>query len=313
MSRIDPTTAPRALESFSLARFESFYEVARLGSVGGAARALGRSQPAISHRLRALQDELGVELFEKVGRTLRLTEAGQRLRDRCADFFAWSRLLHTAVTDVAAPEGRVTIGTLPTVASHLLVDTVADLLVRHAHLELAFVFDTVPALLTSLREGRADILVLVGDVAADGLDVDTIATSGFAAVMSPGNAPRRRGRVSVSELRDRRYLAWDGPPDPTFDVVRRYVARRRLSNAYSPRIPNIESLRALAAAGCGYAILPRYTVERDVATGRLVALAPVGLPDHVPIRLVGRARQLVGPGLRAVRDAFAAGRSDPAR
>ena len=83
MDRIDSTVAPRALESFSLARFESFYEVARLGSVGSAARALGRSQPAISHRLRALQDELGVELFEKVGRTLQLTEAGQRLRDRC--------------------------------------------------------------------------------------------------------------------------------------------------------------------------------------------------------------------------------------
>src|SRR5262245_24017623 len=98
MIRIDSKTAARrSLEPFSPARFETFYEVARLGSVAGAAVVLGRSQPAISHRLRALQDELGVELFEKAGRTLRLTEAGQRLRDRCADFIAWSRALHEAV------------------------------------------------------------------------------------------------------------------------------------------------------------------------------------------------------------------------
>lgn len=290
--------------SFSLARFEGFYEVARLGSVARAAKALGRSQPAISHRLRALQDELGVSLFEKVGRTLRLTEAGRRLRDRCADFFAWSRTLQGAVTDDAAPEGLVTIGTLPTVASHLLVDTIARLLDRFPKLELSFVFDNVPALLTALREGRADVLVLVGDVHADGLDVQTIATSAFAAVMSPALAPRRRGRVTSAELRERRYLAWDGPPDPTFDVVRRFVARHRLSTTNSPRIPNIEALRALAAAGAGYTILPRYTAERDVASARLVALAPKGLSDEVPIHLVGRSRQLVGPALRAVRHAI---------
>src|SRR5689334_9649500 len=135
MKRIDES-------SFSLARFESFLAVARLGSVGEAARVLGRSQPAISHRLRALQDELGVELFEKVGRGLRLTETGQRLRDRCADFFAWSRILHDAVGDSAQPEGRVTIGTLPTVVSHLLVEAVAELVTRYPQLELAFVFAT---------------------------------------------------------------------------------------------------------------------------------------------------------------------------
>src|SRR5262245_38420535 len=133
MNRID---GDRAVEAFSVARIETFYEVARTGSVAGSALALRRSQPAISHRLRALQDELGVALFEKVGRRLQLTEAGRRLRDRCADFFAWSRVLYAAVSDDAAPEGRVTIGTLPTVASHLLVEAVADLLERHPGLEL---------------------------------------------------------------------------------------------------------------------------------------------------------------------------------
>lgn len=308
MNRIDPERRPsRSLEAFSPARFETFYEVARLGSVARAAIVLGRSQPAISHRLRALQDELGIQLFEKVGRTLRLTEAGQRLRDRCADFIAWSRSLLEAADADATPSGRINVGTLPTVASQLLVDPIAELIEKFPSLELAFVFDAVPSLLASLSEGRADMLVLVGDVHAHGLDVVKVAASGFVAVMARGIAPRQRGRVSAAELRKLRYLAWDGPLDPTFDVVRRFVARHQLSRQGSPRIPHIETLRALAAAGAGYSILPAYTVTRDVEARRLVALSPEGFRDEVPIQLVGRSRQLIGPTVRVVRDAFARG------
>lgn len=293
-----------SLEAFSPARFETFYEVARLGSVGRAAKLLGRSQPAVSHRLRALQDELGVALFEKVGRTLRLTEAGRRLRDRCVDLVAVSRSLREAVDVHATPTGRVTVGTLPTVASQLLVGPISELLDTFPALELAFVFDAVPTLLAALYEGRVDLLVLVGDVEAHGLAVETITTSAFAAVMSPRAAPRARGTISASELRRMRYLAWEGPLDPTFDVVRRFVARNRLSSQTSPRIPHIESLRALAAAGAGYAILPAYTVARDVAERRLVALTPAGFRDEVPIVMVGRELQHAGPAVSAVRRAL---------
>lgn len=306
MNRIDPDSrSERSLEPFSPARFETFYEVARLGSVARAAVALGRSQPAISHRLRALQDELGVELFEKAGRTLRLTEAGRRLRDRCADFMAWSRTLHEAVDADAEPAGRITIGTLPTVAANVLVAPIGDLIERFPRLELAFVFDAVPALLATLHEGHTDALVIVGDIEARGLDIAPIGASGFAAVMSPRVAPRSRGSISITELRRLRYLAWEGPLDPAFELVRRFVARNDLAVSGSPRIPNIETLRALAATGAGYAILPTYTVVRDLASRRLVALAPAGFRDRVPISIVGRSRQLIGPGLRAVRDAFA--------
>jgi len=284
----------------SIARFESFYEVARLGSVAKAAASLYRSQPAISHRLRALQDELGVELFEKVGRKLKLTEAGRRLRDRCGDFFSWSRELRAAVSETAEPDGPITIGTLPTVGSHLLVETVAGLLRDFPRIQLSFVFDLVPSLLEALREGRVDLLVLVGDVDTAGLSADVVGHTGLAAAMAPGAAPRRRGTVQPSELRRLRYLAWDGPPDPTFDVVRRFVARHKLRDAHAPKIPNIEALRALAALGAGYTILPAYTVRRDAEAGRLVALRVAGLGDRVPILRIRRPRQLIGPALRVV-------------
>jgi len=303
MDSIEDQRSGASAEPFAVARFESFYEVARLGSVAKAAAYLHRSQPAISHRLRALQNELGVDLFEKVGRGLRLTEAGHRLRNRCGDFFAWSRDLRAAVTEYAEPEGKVVLGTLPTVGSHLLVDVVAELLKNFPRIQLIFVFDVVIPLLDALRTGGADVLVLVGDVDTADFSVDVLGYTELVAAMAPSLAPRGRGTIRALELRRLRYLGWEGPPDPTFDMVRRFVARERLKDVHAPKIPNIEALRTLASLSCGYTILPEYTVRRDVEAGRLVALKIAGLRDSVPILLVGRHGQLTGPALRIVRDA----------
>src|SRR5690349_15469865 len=107
---------------FDLDKLQAFYAVASLGGVGPAARALGRSQPAISHRLRALSDGLGVVLFEKVGRRIRPTAAGRELAERCSELFALTRSLHAATTTSdGAVRGIVAVGTYATVASHLLV------------------------------------------------------------------------------------------------------------------------------------------------------------------------------------------------
>ena len=76
-------------DPIDLVLLQTFHEVARLGSVTGAAKQLGRSQPAVSHRLRALEAELGVPLFEKVGRRLKLTDYGRRLHEVMA---AWDTI-----------------------------------------------------------------------------------------------------------------------------------------------------------------------------------------------------------------------------
>jgi len=291
----------RIEEPIDLRLLHTFLEVARQGSVSRAAVMLGRSQPAISHRLRALEDDLGLKLFEKVGRRLKLTEHGHRLEAECRDLMALSAGLRERLTGDERVVGRVTIGTLPTLSSHLLVPAIAELLEVHADLELAFHFDFITELWEHLRTGRVDVVVAIGARPPDDLEHTVLGAARLVAVMAPRLAGGSGPRCSVEALRQLRYLAWDGPQDETFERVTRFVDDHGLARPQTSRIPHIETLRELAATGLGYAILPDYTVRRDADAGRLVAREIDGLDVAVRVTLVGRRGQVMAPALSAVR------------
>ncbi|MDD9968019.1 MAG: LysR family transcriptional regulator [Myxococcales bacterium] len=288
-----------------LSQLQTFYEVARLGSVRRAAEVLHCSQPAVSHRLRALQEDLGVALFERVGRTLALTAAGDRLRHQCQDLFALSQNIRDAVrADSETIHGTVTIGTYPTVSSQLLVPALHQLLVEHRALQVTLKLGFTEPLCDELRSGNADILLLIGAERHPGLQMKTVGRDALVAVMSPTLAPRRRGQVSPEELRNLRYLCWSGPRDPTFEAAQGYAQRHGLLTERSPLVPHTETLRALAVAGAGYTILPSYTARAEVQAGHLVALAPKGLKHRLSFQLITRRGQVVTAALRAVEQAL---------
>jgi DNA-binding transcriptional LysR family regulator len=291
-------------EPIDLILLQTFIEVVRLGSVTAAAKTLSRSQPAISNRLRSLESELGVSLFEKVGRKLELTEFGQKLQSRCADLMALSR----SIRDIAnlpggKLTGRIRVGTAPTIAAHLLVSCLSEFLRDHNELELVFRLDLVDPLLEQLRQGIVDVVLVFSDHPPEGFDVTPIGATQLAAILPPAYASHR-GTISVRRLRELRYLAWQGPRDPGADLISSYVHEHKLANQFTPRIPHVETLRELVADGAGYTILPRYTAYRSERQGQVVTRLTSGLKKSVNLYMVGRKRQVHAPALDRLRSTF---------
>jgi len=291
-------------DPLDLVLVQTFVEVARLGSVTAAARELGRSQPAISHRLRCLERELGVPLFEKIGRRLQLTDFGRELQLRCLDLIALSRGLRDLVSDTEGPiAGRVRVGTFPTIAAHLLVPAVGDLL-AHPELELAFTFDLIEPLLERVRIGLLDLALVFSDRAPEGFAVSKLGETQLVAIMPTATAPARAS-VAVSRLRRQRYLAWAGPSDPTSDRIGSFVTDNQLVTRFTPQIPHVETLRELVASGAGYTILPRYTAARSESRGRVATRVPRGLNEAMTLYLISRPRQVVTRAVAEVRGKLA--------
>ncbi|MBI0384414.1 LysR family transcriptional regulator, partial [Streptomyces albiflaviniger] len=117
---------------FDSRHIKTFHEVVRSGSYSGAARALGYTQPAITQQMKALERAVGSPLFIRVGRGMRLTEAGETLA-RHADTILTS--ISTAQQQMSAitrlRSGRVRVCAFPSANATLTPETMARLAAAH--------------------------------------------------------------------------------------------------------------------------------------------------------------------------------------
>lgn len=249
------------------------------GNVSRAAAALNVSQPALSRQIHDLEAELNVALFERTGRSLRLTSAGEDLLGyarRALDSAAAFRERATAIR--AGEAGVLRAGATPQSLQRLFPPLIQRFRLLMPNVEVRLTEGDSRALIEGLQ--RADLHIAFTsyqpEFGASSLPGGTVHM--FAAA---GKGPRgRKGTIEIAELEDEPLLLLQrgyGSRD-LFDAVCR-LARIRMnifleSNASA-------TLLALAKAGCGFAILPStvplprngYSVRKVVREGRPLAVA----------------------------------------
>ena len=152
--------------------------VADQSSFSRAARILGVKQSAVSRRIQALEDELGVSLFERQSNGVRLTIAGQHFIERTRAAFAE---IDFAIKNAAAAgrgdEGVIRIGVLPSRLSGFLCDVLAEF--RNAQPGVVFdFFDGPPRkLIARIMERRLDIAFIVSGTPTPGCDAEALWSS----------------------------------------------------------------------------------------------------------------------------------------
>ncbi|PCI04539.1 MAG: LysR family transcriptional regulator [Hyphomicrobiales bacterium] len=142
---------------FDWNRARAFLVTAEEGSLSAAARALGMAQPTLGRQVSALEEELGVVLFERVGRGLTLTPSGLELLDHVrAMGEAASAVSLTSFGQSQTIEGKVSIAASETYAAVLLPPIIAKLRVMEPGIEIEIVTSNAPS---DLRKREADIAI----------------------------------------------------------------------------------------------------------------------------------------------------------
>ncbi|MGJ0454617.1 MAG: LysR family transcriptional regulator [Methylocystis sp.] len=151
--------------------------VADFASFSRAARALGVRQSAVSRRVQALEDELGVSLFERLASGVRLTVAGRRFMEQARS--ALSNIDHAVKNAAAAGrgvEGSIRIGILPAMIHGFLGDLLSDFRTSHPAVALDFVEGHAREHIASLFDRRLDIAFMTGALHAPGCDAEVFWT-----------------------------------------------------------------------------------------------------------------------------------------
>src|SRR5512146_548670 len=131
--------------------------VARHGSVTAAARELHFSQPSVSHHLARLEAETGAQLLQRVGRGIRLTQAGQLLADRAAEIIGRIEAADAELSaHVGLTAGRVRVAGFASAIASLVPRAVAALGDRHPGLQVSLSDAHPPDALELLRTGRIE-------------------------------------------------------------------------------------------------------------------------------------------------------------
>lgn len=135
--------------------------LARHGHFGRAAEACSISQPALSMQIKALEEELGAELFERGKRQVRLTSFGEEVARRARDILrALDELEGYARASRDGQVAKLRIGVIPTVAPYLLPNLIGDLTRLHGGLDLHVRETLTPKLVEELNEGRLDMAIV---------------------------------------------------------------------------------------------------------------------------------------------------------
>lgn len=235
--------------------------VADTGSFSRAAERCQVAQPSLSQQILKLEEDLGAKLFDRLGRSIRLTEAGHAFLPHARSALQHLEEARSSVTaqnlDV---RGSVTVGVIPTIAPYLMPGYTAGFAAQFPEAKLRIIEETTPVLVKGLRDLSMDLAILALPLRHKDLELVPLRTEPVFAVL-PKN--HRRAKAESLSLKDLR-----GEP---FVMLRDDHCFRDLSLAAcnSARItPNIafesgqfSSVLAMVGAGVGISMVPEMAVD----------------------------------------------------
>ena len=237
-----------------LRHFSYFLAVADERHFGKAAERLGMSQPPLSQQIQALEQALGVRLFERSRQGVRLTREGAALLAPVRQFMEHAQRLQQAVTD--ARLGRddvVTIGAINSALFDIMPRLMEIAKQRYAHLALTMKEMKTADALAAVQSGDIDLALTRYDDRASSLEVRPIVSDHLVLVLPANHRLTRLTRVPLHELADENFVLFPRRSSPSFfDQI---IAACRQAG-FSPHIAyDVSSVVSqIAFVGCGVAI-----------------------------------------------------------
>ena len=259
----------------NVSRLRVIDAVARHGSVTAAARELQYSQPSVTHHLTRLEAETGAQLLQRVGRGIRLTQAGQLLADRAAEIIGRIDAADAELSaHVGLTAGRVRVAGFSSAIASLVPRAVAELAGRHPGLHISLTDAHPPEALELLRTGKIEVAIIFR---YDETEAEPAGVRLHHLLDDPVYLlSARRGR-KLAALRDATWIAG-------CDRCRSHLLSLCAEEGFEPRIGYISDdmvvMQALVAAGLGVTTLPGLALRAHRLEG-IVARELTGSPRHV--------------------------------
>jgi DNA-binding transcriptional LysR family regulator len=279
---------------------EIFVAVAETGGFAKAAARLHLSPPVVTRAVAALEERLGVRLFNRTTRSVAPTEAGLRFLDRArAVLQQIEEAEKDAAGEMALPAGQLTVTASVSFGRHAVAPVVSEYLRAHPRVSVSLLM--LDRQVNLVEEG-VDVAVRIGELPDSSLVARAVGRVRRLLVASPGYLARRGVPATPADLRLHEVIGFTGLM-PNRDW-RHVQDGRGAAVRLAPRFELNDAAAAIAAAeaGEGITISLCYMVAGAIRDGRLVPVLEPFTPAAVPVHLVTPQARLVAPKVRAFLD-----------
>lgn len=251
-------------------RHETFLKLCTIGSYTKAAEALNITQPAVSQHIKFLEKKYGGKLFCYTGKTLTLTERGQRLYEFASTLSADSSRLEHNLQILHEKDNILSLGATLSIGEYVMPEIIAKILQDEPDVRLHMHVHNTETLLDKLRQGEVDIVLLEGYFDKSAYDWELFSKEEFIAVCSP-DSPLANRKVPLSDIfKQRLFIRENG--SGTREILEHYLREQNHSIGSFEDIclvGNMSALKELVSKNLGITFLYEVVARKEIEAGLL--------------------------------------------
>ncbi len=280
-------------------QLRTFQAVAQMLSFNRAAERLHYAQSSISAQIQALEEELEVKLFDRLGRRILLTEAGERLLQYARKILDLADETKAEIVRSKEPEGALTIRVPESFCVYRLPPVVKQFRSRFPKVSLSFVTCAVENLQKDLRKGITDLAFLLTEsIQAADLEAEALGFEHIMLVASPGHPLAAKPEIQTRDLEGETILLSkvDCSYRKSFEQI---LNQGKIRPGTTLEFNSVEAIKQCVMEGVGITILPKIAVAREIAQGRLAALTWGAGEMEVALLMIWYKERWLSPTLSA--------------
>lgn len=263
----------------SLVHLKTFLTAVRTGSFTQSAYALSLSQPAVSGHIAALEEELGVRLFERTGRRIVLTDAGRLVERAAREIMDREQRLRSELEDLGdCRGGTIRIGASRIMGVYVLPRILTAFRDLHPEVELRVSTHTAHTILRMVEDNAFDLAVVAeGDerLRTENVGAKRIGTDHLAVVAPAGGSYVSGDLLTPGRVAAESFIL-PGRGTASAQNLRRSLEERGIRLKSTIEMDDAGSIKRAVEEGAGLAVVSRVVVERELTDGRLVELTVPG-------------------------------------
>ena len=244
--------------------------VADSGSISRAAEVCGITQPALSERIKRIENTLGVELFERSKRRIRITPVGERLILKARSLMDEIAELDAIISSSNVPlSGQLRVGVISTLGPYLMPLVLPRLKKKYPDLELILHEGLTDQLIPAVLSGSLDLAIASAPLHWSGLRIVELFDEPFVLAVPKDHPFAAKPEIKASELNGADMVLLEDGHCLTGQALDVCPAKQR-HNRSRLQASTLETLRHMVATGAGYTLLPYLAVGRKPTLTKLI-------------------------------------------